>query len=302
MPYIWVAQNNVEPIASYTIEGVANAALYNVISGCGLDYDAGNMTVDLAAGAIMHNGSPLQIAALANAFTIVSDPSNPRFTWLALNSSGAATIVSGTPAAAPAVPDLGDNVGLALLLVQAGQTIAANITYKLDKRVANPWGLVGYASEEATTTSTSAVDMITISKLGLADSIPTAMPIRILGQFRKTATAAQAVGVGLKLNSTIVLEAGTSNSALAHSTATQQAEDGWFQCAIAPRNTSYLAGITSRYGTYVSSSGAAAQAVASPDTLTALLPNAAVTSIVIRGINGTSNNNLAVRNIFVYAG
>lgn len=138
MARLYAAEDAIEPISDTFAEIVGNQATYNVVSGCDLTYDAADMTVDLAAGAITFDGSIVDVAVAANGFTVVSDPSNPRWTWLALSSAGAPVVVSGDAGATPTVPELGDRVPLALLLVQANQTIAANITYKLDQRVPSP--------------------------------------------------------------------------------------------------------------------------------------------------------------------
>lgn len=163
---MYSCEDAVEPISDTFGEQATNAALYNVIApasgSCALTYDAGDMTVDLAAGNITHFGTTVPISALANAFTLVSDPTNPRWTWLALSSAGAAAVVSGDPAAAPAVPELGDRVAVALVYVQAGLMVAASATYKLDKRVpAVPQPTVKYkTATQVRTTDTAYVDVI----------------------------------------------------------------------------------------------------------------------------------------------
>lgn len=135
MSIVFQAEDGIEPVSDSFGEQVGNAAIYNVPAGCGVTYDAANMTADLAAGVITHSSLTVFVAVAANAYTFVSDPSNPRWTWTAIDSAGAAVLISGDPAAVPAVPELGDRVANSLNLVQAGQTIAANMVYKLDKRV-----------------------------------------------------------------------------------------------------------------------------------------------------------------------
>lgn len=137
--YIYQCVDSVEPIADSLGEQWGNAAIYNVVDaltgGCAVSYDAVDMTADLAAGVITHFGSTVTVAAAPNGYTFVSDPTNPRWTWTAIDSAGAPVLISGSPAAIPAVPELGDRVATSLNLVQAGQTVAANIIYRLDKRV-----------------------------------------------------------------------------------------------------------------------------------------------------------------------
>lgn len=133
MTITWQAEDNVEPIADTTIEGIANFNAYSVTSGCGLTYSAANMTVTVAAGSVLHNGTTVTVAG--NTVTLVSDATNPRWTWIGIPSNGTAAIVSGTAAATPTVPEIGDYVPLALVYVQANLAIANSATYKLDKRV-----------------------------------------------------------------------------------------------------------------------------------------------------------------------
>lgn len=129
----WVAQSNVEPIAAVTIQAIANSYFYNVLSGVDATYNAGNLNITYASGTVTHNSTITGVAG--NSVTLVADPTNPRWTYSYVNSSGVAAIVSGTAAATPAVPDPGANVTVQLTYVQAGLTIAANATYQLDKRV-----------------------------------------------------------------------------------------------------------------------------------------------------------------------
>ncbi len=131
----WSALDNVEPIAATTIEAIANLGLYNVQSGCALTYGTGDLDIDLAAGVVTHNGSSTTVSAQASAYTLVPDSADPRWTWCGIDNTGTAAQVDGDPATPPPVPDLGDNVGDALVYVQAGLTIANNATYKIDKRV-----------------------------------------------------------------------------------------------------------------------------------------------------------------------
>lgn len=164
MPYTADVTDGVTPVADSLWEIVANIANYNVISGCGATFNAGAMTVIIAAGSTTFNGSTQAVAG--NTPTLVSDPTNPRWTWIASSSTGVATVISGTPAATPAVPELGDYVALYLVKVEAGQTIANNITYKHDVRIFRPGGTPAVASVTgsatglgSTTTSATYVDV-----------------------------------------------------------------------------------------------------------------------------------------------
>ena len=175
MPYIWSAQDTVEPIAGDTIASIANFANYSVLSGCGLTYSSSVMTVTVAAGFVSHNGSSVTVAG--NNVTLVADTTNPRWTWIGVNSSGTAEIVSGTAAATPTVPAIGDRVALALVYVQANLAIANNATYKLDKRVFNndttntPGFIQKVKTSDQTFTSNTTLANITASSGNFAFSI-----------------------------------------------------------------------------------------------------------------------------------
>lgn len=161
--YVAVAVDAIEPISQYVWETVANTSLYSVIDGCGLTYSASDLTVDIAVGTVKHFGSVVPVSAAVGAFTLVADPSNPRFTWLAIASDGSKVVVSGTPAVSPAVPALGDRVAVALVYVNANLTIASNASYKIDNRVPSTEvsHLYNYTSATQTiSASTSFVDVI----------------------------------------------------------------------------------------------------------------------------------------------
>jgi hypothetical protein len=136
MALIWEAVDDIEPIADGTIAGIANIANYATISGCAQTYSLSDMVKTVAAGEVLHNGTVTAVAG--NTVTLVADSLFARWTYTLVNSTGAAVIISGDPAAEPSVPEPGDRVIIGLDLVQAGQTIANDITYQIDKRVIVP--------------------------------------------------------------------------------------------------------------------------------------------------------------------
>lgn len=152
----WQAVDTTEPADDTMMEQFGNAANYNVVEGCALTYSGSNLNVTVGAGTITHNGA--QVSVAGDTVTLVADASNPRWSWVAVNSSGSPVLVSGTPAADPAVPEVGDNVELAKVLIPAGATVASSITTKLDKRYFAPRDAATDASgleADVTTTSTS---------------------------------------------------------------------------------------------------------------------------------------------------
>lgn len=159
--------------------------------------------------------------------------------------------------------------------------------------------LVGALNVDQTTTSTSAVDLATIT---LSRSVAANEPLLITGQYRKSAGAANEASLGLKLNSTIVVTASAATTALARTSATDQAEDGSFEVFIGPRIANYLNALYGTYHTKVSASGAAAQAITlGPTGLAANLITDAITSVTIRGIVGNASVTLGVNDVYVYA-
>ena len=101
MAIVYQAQDADEMWHDTDAEQMGNIHLYGVISGCAVTYDAADMTWDIAAGTILHNGSVVTVAAQTNVTTLVADSTNPRWTLLYVNSSGTGGIVSGTAAATP---------------------------------------------------------------------------------------------------------------------------------------------------------------------------------------------------------
>lgn len=162
---VWTAQSNVEPVSTATIGGIANIANYAIVSGCAPTYSAANLNVTVASGAILYGGVYTAVAGAS--VTLVADPTNPRWSWVGINSAGTPTLVSGTAAATPSVPDVGNMVPVTLVYVNAALTIADNATYKLDKRVFAPAGgvpaggiVTNYKSAtQVRTTDTSFVDV-----------------------------------------------------------------------------------------------------------------------------------------------
>jgi hypothetical protein len=163
--------------------------------------------------------------------------------------------------------------------------------------------LAGSSSAATSTTSTSAVDLVTISGL----NILVTQPFRVEVNGRKTAAAAQAACLGIKINSTNVLSAGASNvnNTLWLSSSTQQAEDGIgiFMCA--PRSSAnYLAGMLWYMTSRASASGLAAttQVIYGGNIPAAVMPNATITSIVITAQNYTTSNAIEVTSIRILTG
>ena len=157
MPYQLEAVDADEYFHGTDYEILGNQQRYGVSSGCAVTYDVADMTIDIAAGAILHNGKPVTVAAARNALTLVADGSNERWSYITLDSAGSAVLVSGDAAAngstEPTKPDLGDRVILAMVKIQAGQTRANDAEFKLDKRIPTQGGVNVWKAADETVNS-----------------------------------------------------------------------------------------------------------------------------------------------------
>jgi hypothetical protein len=214
--------------------------------------------------------------------------------WTFYNSSGETLTNFGPVALTDLDIDGGTDIGAAivdadLFIIDDGaggtnrKTAASRIkTYIGSAGVTREGG----NATEATTTSTSPVDLLSATSLTIAAS----EPFYFVCSGRKTTGAASAVGLGLKLNSTVVGEAnaGSTNRGWA-SDSTNQAEDGGYFIHFQPRVTNYVNGTVGR-GHVSSSSGGDTGTTTSAGaiTTTATLPTAEITAVVIRGDSATS--------------
>lgn len=149
MPRNYDAIDYIEPVDDTMVEQFGNSTNYNVVNGCAPSFSASDMTVTVGAGQVTHNGSKISVAE--DTVTLVSDNTNPVWAFVGIDSTGAAQVVHGTAAANPTVPELGDYVEIAKVLIEPGQTIANACAYKMDKRVFGQ-RLVRVVSGEGATT------------------------------------------------------------------------------------------------------------------------------------------------------
>ena len=161
---------------------------------------------------------------------------------------------------------------------------------------AGGWQFVASNTTEQTMTSATAADLVTISGF----SIPTTSPVMIVVSFRGGPFGSPVV-IGLKLNSTIVAEA-TSGGATGIGTATN---DGLISAGVSivtfgPRSTDYLSGGLA-VSAYASSTTGITNYVRAGNPLTNFFPNAAITSIAIRG-DSDGSVLLGVKDVYIYKG
>lgn len=161
MSYLYQCVDGSEPVSDTFGEQVAATNQYGVFSGNAITYSASDMVVTVGDGTIVHNYTTLAVAS--DTVTLVADTSNPRWSWVARDSTGDLVLISGDPAAVPAVPELGDNVASALVYIQANQTIASNCAQKIDKRVPFTFATKYKSTTQTISASTSYADVTATS-------------------------------------------------------------------------------------------------------------------------------------------
>ena len=160
------------------------------------------------------------------------------------------------------------------------------------------WVLVGKNTAEQTTVSTTAVDLVTITGL----SIPVTQAFMIVGVYRKTTGAAAVITLGLKLNTTVVIEAvAAGGNSLATTSTNNTAESGIFNVVAMPRSSNYLKGIFGNFVCYLAGAGGGAVQGLTYTAEDADMPNATITDIIIRAKSDNALVTVAVKDVFVYA-
>ena len=95
MANIWKTNDSVEPFDDGTAETIANQQMYGVIRGCAVTLDAADMTWDIAAGDVMHDGIPTAVAAQTNVTTVTADGSNGRWVLMRVKPGAPSASVCG---------------------------------------------------------------------------------------------------------------------------------------------------------------------------------------------------------------
>ena len=126
-----------EYVSHIDVEQLGNQTLFSVVSGCTVSESAADMVVTVASGVVLVDGASVVVAG--GTLTLVSDPSNKRWCYATVNAAGAAIVVVGDAATSGAVeptkPDPSGKVILKMYKVEAGQTIAANVSVAPNKRI-----------------------------------------------------------------------------------------------------------------------------------------------------------------------
>ena len=182
------------------------------------------------------------------------------------------------------------NVGAALN-VGANNTV---LTADSGEATGLKWGAVNFTLEgsqntEATTTSTSEVDLVTVSSL----TIQLTEVFMVIAAWRRTTGASTTAKFGLKLNSTTVISA--AGNPLGHSNNINEAMSGTLLFYVPSRVTNYFgAGM----GLSVGNSGMAP--LKGVGFQAANAPNAEITDVIITAISGSASVTLGVDEVRVY--
>lgn len=160
----------------------------------------------------------------------------------------------------------------------------------------NPWILVGVSTTEATMTSATAAALVTISSL----TIPATAPVMIVTSFRKSANAFQP-SIGLAINATTIVEPVLAGASIGTFAATAEVQNGVSVVILGPRRTNYDRAVSGYYASSGATGGQEELIPAGMTALTAAIPIATITDVIIRG-DSDGTNTLGVQGVYVYQG
>ena len=152
---------------------------------------------------------------------------------------------------------------------------------------------VGGNSTEATTTSTSAVDLMTVSSLTIAALTPFMLAL----VHRKTSGAAASSNGGLKLNATVVAEAAGGLAKVFQTSATDRVERGYAMVHVGPRLTNYERSAVGVHGNY---SSGILEVIDTAPVNSADMPTVEITDVIIRGLVSNASVTCAVDELHIY--
>ncbi len=152
----------------------------------------------------------------------------------------------------------------------------------------------GGVTTEATTTSTSPVDLLTVSSL----SIATGAHVLFGVPYRKTSGATARVGVGLKVNAVVTAEASTSTLGLGFTGSTDEAQERHSMVYLGPRVANYGGRCSTVLAHGANSNDVAVGASAD---VTAGIPLATITDVILRGITTSVSITLGADEFHVYS-
>jgi hypothetical protein len=236
------------------------------------------------------SGDPSDLA-VATTQLIIGDGTG--FTAAAL--SGEATMTNA------GVVSISDNIiDEANLKISNGPTNGQFLSAQSGNTGGLTWAVAGGAvareggnTTDATTTSTSQGDLLSVSSL----SIAAAVPVLFSAETRKTTGAASYADIGLKLNA-VSIHAATGGGGFWTTDGLNELQHGGVSMFILPRVTSYQHGLMGSYTVYdavgLSRSGHGAK-------ITNALPIATITDLIITGSTNSASNTLGADELHVYS-
>jgi len=155
----------------------------------------------------------------------------------------------------------------------------------------------GGNTTEATTTSTSAVDLLSLTSL----TIQTTEAALLCVSYRKSTGAADDTALGLKLNTTVTSEAVSGGLRVGDTTTSNVAQLGGSLIFLTPRVTNYTEGGAGFYGTYqTGGNGKLTNSINNPFQ-SAASPAVEITDVVWRGITDNASNTLGADESHAYS-
>ena len=252
----------------------------------------------IIAGRVVVNGTRDDTGLTATTVTVTAaHATNPRRDLIWYDGAGAVGVTAGTAAAAPVVPDLtAGRIAIYEVYVAALDTsIDAGDLSDRRANVFGAWRLVGSDTTEATMTSATAADMVTITGL----TILATAPVMIVISCRKSSNAFQPA-IGLKINATTVVEPVLATTGLAVFSATAETQNGVVAVTLSPRRTNYDRGVTGMFYAGGATAGRNLP-LALGQALDGAIPVATITDVIIRG-DSDGTNTLGVQGVYVYEG
>jgi len=226
--------------------------------------------------------------------------------WTFYNSSGQQLKNTGSTALTQLDIDGGTDIGAAIVDADlfiiddgAGGTNRKTAASRIATFIGSAITREGGQTSEGTTTSTSATDLLSATSLTIA----AAQPFTLIFDGRKTSGAAANAAIGLKLNSTVIVEANVTDMIWRANGSADEATSGSHNSITSPRITNYVdGGNMGGRGTTVS----AGQVYRQGDGVIGGNPTAAfitadITSIVLRGISANGSVTLGADEMHVYS-
>ena len=155
--------------------------------------------------------------------------------------------------------------------------------------------LAGSQTTEATTTSTSATDLLSVTSI----SITALQPCFTIANVRKTTGATEEALLGLKINTTVIGEAATSQNRVLRLANNNQVKSGMSSVFLGPRLTNYQKIAGGVMATYLATGQADISGPLHTNDTNAT-PTATITSWIYRGLTNSGSQTLGADEAYVY--